>query len=61
MAKYRKKPVIIEAEIATERLEIFTLEGVMVAQPGDYIVTGVKGERYPVKPDIFYATYEAVY
>jgi hypothetical protein len=28
--------------------------------PGDWIITGVKGERYPVKPDIFAATYEPV-
>lgn len=26
--------------------------------PGDWIITGVKGERYPCKPDIFEATYE---
>jgi hypothetical protein len=32
----------------------------MRADPGDYIITGVKGERYPCKPDIFEATYEAV-
>ena len=28
--------------------------------PGDYIITGVKGEHYPCKPDIFAATYEPV-
>lgn len=28
--------------------------------PGDWIITGVKGEKYPCKPDIFEATYEAV-
>lgn len=28
--------------------------------PGDWIITGVQGERYPCKPDIFEATYEAV-
>ncbi len=28
--------------------------------PGDWIITGVKGERYPCKPDIFEATYEVV-
>ena len=41
-------------------LEIPTLEGVMTAQPGDWIVRGVQGEVYPVNPDIFEATYEAV-
>jgi hypothetical protein len=38
-----------------------TLEGVMQAQIGDYIIRGVKGEFYPCKPDIFEATYEAVH
>jgi hypothetical protein len=37
---------------------IETLEDVMVAQPGDWIIRGVKGELYPCKPDIFAATYE---
>ena len=35
-----------------------TLEGGLVASPGDWIIQGVKGERYPCKPDIFEATYE---
>ena len=38
---------------------IFTLEGQLWASPGDYIVKGVQGECYPVKPDIFDLTYEA--
>lgn len=41
-------------------LKIKTLEGVMSASVGDWIVKGVKGEFYPCKPDIFAATYEAV-
>ncbi len=32
----------------------------MFASPGDWIITGVKGERYPCKPDIFTATYEEI-
>jgi hypothetical protein len=39
-------------------LDIHTLEGVMHAQTGDWIIRGVKGELYPCKPDIFAATYE---
>jgi hypothetical protein len=35
-----------------------TLEGGYVVSPGDWIITGVKGEIYPCKPDIFEATYE---
>lgn len=41
-------------------LSVNTLEGTMIASPGDYIIKGVKGEFYPCKPDIFEATYERV-
>ena len=115
MAKYRKKPVVIEAEVYRPGLEdgfercftykeaylyqktqpfmgfdlaeewvkagakihgqipasslgggtphvlvpfIETLEGRHYITPGDYIITGIKGERYPCKPDIFALTYE---
>ncbi len=39
---------------------IDTLEGGHIVCPGDWIITGVKGERYPCKPDIFDVTYEQV-
>jgi len=39
---------------------IKTLEGPMMVTPGDWIITGVKGEHYPCKPDIFKMTYEPV-
>lgn len=82
--KYRKKPVIIEAEQFTIKnkdcafnfitcnknpscdqfgqptIEIQTLEGIMTASIGDWIIKGVSGEFYPCKPDIFEATYEGV-
>ena len=86
MAKYRKKPVVIEAvQYPCEhralrrctcaefnkgnprsgagcsncgRVYIQTLEGAMTVSPGDWIITGVQGEHYPCKPDIFAATYE---
>ena len=60
MAKYRKKPVVIDAYQTSERELIHTLEGDMVADPGDWIITGVKGEKYPVKDEIFKLTYEPV-
>ena len=41
-------------------LVIHTLEGDMEAGPDDLIIRGVEGEFYPVKPDIFEATYEPV-
>lgn len=73
--KYRKKPVVIEAEqfdidqvpwpdgvvdmhgTAT----ITTSEGVMRVNHGDWVITGVKGEKYPCKSDIFELTYEPVH
>lgn len=39
-------------------MEIPTLEGLMLAHPGDYIIKGIAGEFYPCKPEIFAATYE---
>lgn len=86
MAKFRKKPVVIEArQISTRNYDeacavvrwcggravgedvgpramvaIETLEGTMIAEDGDWIIRGVKGEFYPCKPDIFAATYEPV-
>jgi hypothetical protein len=79
MAKFRKKPVVIEAEqfwpetgtwpkgvrrfhdaVGEYCYSIETLEGSFNVTPGDWIITGVKGERYPCKPDIFEATYEKV-
>lgn len=88
IAKYRKKPIVIEAfrwtgdehqiedpdwaciaiaeglmgfvDVGTPKvcLQIKTLEGVMTANRGDWIIKGIKGELYPCKPDIFEATYE---
>lgn len=81
MAKYRKKPVVVEAEKYKKGMEdgfewvqeeqgewvkesykpyINTLEGKHYISEGDYIITGVKGERYPCKPNIFEMTYEKV-
>jgi len=87
MSKYRKKPVVIDAEgpLSQENaqdiaqwcggkaafdakpsdptdvavsIKIPTLEGVMRADGGDYVIRGVHGEFYPCKPAIFDATYE---
>ena len=40
-------------------LAIKAPEGTMIAEPGDWIIRGVKGELYPCKPDIFEFTYAA--
>ena len=87
MAKFRRKPVVIEAVqfsrsmdplpegvcvkfpcIATmngrgvydEQFFIQSPLGAMQVSNGDWIITGVKGEKYPCKPDIFKETYEPV-
>ena len=41
-------------------VDIKTLEGVVHANPGDYIIRGVMGELYPCKPDIFNKTYDII-
>lgn len=53
--------------LVLERLEsgegkphVHTIEGALHVSPDDWIITGIKGERYPCKPDIFEATYEEV-
>lgn len=89
MAKFRKRPVVIEAfqwtggpdqteepewivsamvrgDASIEKtpagveMRIETLEGTLIANAGNWIIKGVKGEIYPCKPDIFAATYEPV-
>lgn len=56
--KFQKKPVIVDAYQTKKDLDIKTLEGIMHAARGDWIITGVNGEQYPCKPDIFEKTYQ---
>lgn len=58
--KFRKKPVVIEAYQTDKEVIIHTLEGDMKADVGDWIITGLRGEQYPCKPDIFEKSYELV-
>ena len=58
--KFRKKPIVIEAYQTKEERIIQTLEGPLRAAPGDLIITGIRGEQYPCKPDVFEKTYEPV-
>jgi hypothetical protein len=74
MAQFRKKPVVIEAvqwdgSNVSEIREFFggflewgfrDTEFLLIANPKDWIIKGIKGEFYPCKPDIFEATYEPV-
>ena len=56
----RKNPIEVQVRQTDKVIYIDTLEGRMRADPGDFIVTGVKGEHYPVKPEIFEKTYTRI-
>ncbi len=53
-----KEPVVVQAYQTDKKRKIETLEGTMTANPGDYVITGVAGEQYPCKPEIFEKTYK---
>ena len=52
--------LIIDFEFAAEDGEIETLEGIMSYKKGDAIITGIKGEKYACRRDIFDQTYSIV-
>lgn len=54
----KKRNVAFPADYSIESFLIETLEGHYNVAPGDWIITGVNGEHYPCKPDIFEKTYE---
>lgn len=56
--KYRKKTGWVEAYQTDRAMNISTVDGNMHASVGDYIITGVDGEKCVCKPDIFEKTYE---
>lgn len=60
MRRFIKKPIVVEAYQTDREMIIPTLEGNMKADIGDWIITGIRGEQYPCKPDVFEKTYEAV-
>lgn len=56
---FRKAPVELKAVQATETMTVQTWEGPVQADPGDWIMTGVKGEQWPIKPEVFSKSYDA--
>jgi hypothetical protein len=60
MPKFRKKPIVIEAVQMDDTFTVDTLEGQMVGQAGDWLITGINGEKYPCKDEIFRKTYGPV-
>ncbi len=57
-ARFMGYPNPFHTDMGSRIIFIETLEGEMAAHEGDYIISGVKGEYYPCKPDIFRQTYE---
>ncbi len=60
MPYFIKKPIPIEAVQQTAPFKTETLEGELEGKAGDYLVTGVNGEQYPVDREIFEKTYYEV-
>lgn len=59
-AKAVKKPIVVEVYQTDKPVDVKTLEGTMHANKGDWIITGVDGEQWPVKDSIFRKTYKLV-
>ena len=57
---FKRKSIIVEAYQTDKEIIIQTLEGPLKASAGDWIITGIEGEQYPCKPDIFLKIYEEV-
>lgn len=58
--KVVKRSIPVEAYQTKKPIDIQTLEGTMHANAGDWIITGVEGERWPVKEEIFKKTYRII-
>lgn len=58
--KVRKKPVIVHATQLNfpEGFTVTTMEGVVQGKPGDYLMFGVNGEKYPCDKEIFEKSYD---
>lgn len=55
-----KKPIEVTAIQLDKPTKIHTLEGTMSANKGDWVVTGIQGEQWAVKKDIFNQTYQII-
>jgi len=58
----RKKPIVVHALQLNfpEGFEVTTMEGKLSGKPGDYLIFGIKGEKYPCDKDIFESSYEVL-
>lgn len=57
---FEKLPVRVQAYQTDVEFDVQTLEGPLHASVGDWIITGIRGEDYPCKPDVFARTYREV-
>lgn len=53
-----KKPIPVKAKQMPKAFMVMTLEGIMRGKKGDFLVIGIRGERYPVDQEIFKASYK---
>jgi hypothetical protein len=53
-------PELATCRFVDGKIEVKTLEGIMTAKHGDWIIKGIQGELYPCKPDVFENTYEKI-
>lgn len=62
MLKVRKKPVIVHATQLNfpEGFEVTTKEGKLKGKPGDYLMIGIDGEKYPCDKSIFERSYDII-
>ena len=58
--KCKKKPMIVHAVQLNfpEGFKVTTMEGEVIGKPGDYLMFGVDGEKYPCNKEIFKKSYE---
>lgn len=57
--EWRKLPVVIKAKRMREHFVTQTMEGELAGKPGDWLITGVRGEQYPCDDGVFRQTYES--
>lgn len=60
VAKYRRKPIVVEAVKITTAIKVETEHGTLEGNPGDFLVTEQNGRQYPVTAESFHKTYEPV-
>jgi hypothetical protein len=55
-----KKPIPVKCIEISEPFKVETMEGVLDAKAGDYLMIGIAGEMYPCDREIFHETYEFI-